>query len=196
MITEPQVGANTTARGGFTLVEIIVVLGLLSILLGVAIPRIDVTSYRLDAGIREVTTTVRGAQGSAVLRGHDVVVAFDEADRTIRIHSDIDSDGDVDDAEGIRFHALPEGLVFGRASAPARPISADAISFDEEQSGLPAVTFHRNGSATEEGIVYVTSERAAQSSSFAEDARAIEVARSTGRIRCVSYDSGSWQEGC
>lgn len=196
MISGPEIRAVPGGSAGFTLVEIIVVLGLLAILLGVAVPRIDVASYRLDAGVREVTTTVRGAQGTAVMRGHDVVLAFDETDRTVRIHSDENSDGGVDSDEGIRVYELPEGVAFGRGSAPARDLSSETISFDGEQGGLPAVTFHRNGSASEEGVVYVTSERALQSSDFEEDARAIEFARSTGRIRCVSYESGSWEEGC
>ena len=89
----------------------------------------------------------------------------------------------------------PDEWVGWRGGAPARPKGNAAISFSTA-SGLPTVRFFRNGSASEEGILYITSERSAASGAFPQDTRAIEVERSTGRIRCFSYKSGSWMERC
>jgi hypothetical protein len=65
------------------------------------------------------------------------------------------------------------------------------VTWTETQDGLPALTFRRNGSASEESILYLTSERGA-----VEDTRAIEIERATGRLRCYSYATGTWIQTC
>jgi len=64
-----------------------------------------------------------------------------------------------------------------------------------EQDDLPALTFRRNGSASEESIIYLTSIKSINEAT-GEDTRAIEVERATGRTHCFSYQSGSWVSTC
>ena len=80
--------------------------------------------------------------------------------------------------------------------APAIGGMTDAISFTKMSEGLPALKFHRNGAASEEGILYLTSTRAAASDDIPQDTRALMVERATGRIRCFSYRTLAWVEGC
>ena len=86
---------------------------------------------------------------------------------------------------------------FRGGGTTARPLGGTAVSIVAEQAGLQALTFRRNGSAGEESILYLTSERARLTSgSFVEDTRAVEIERATGRVRCYSYASGAWLQTC
>ena len=91
---------------------------------------------------------------------------------------------------------LDEDVAFGRGGAPARPKGQKAASFTADVSGNPALRFYRNGSSNEEGIVYLTSNRSRYSLAYPKDTRAIEIERSTGRVACFTYKSGSWVSPC
>ncbi|NIS32581.1 MAG: prepilin-type N-terminal cleavage/methylation domain-containing protein, partial [Actinobacteria bacterium] len=87
---------------GFTLIEMLVVVTVIGILVGMAAPKIDATEFRMRGAVREVGTTLLAAQGQAVMRQHDVVVAIDTVGRRLRVHSDADNDGVVDEGEAVR----------------------------------------------------------------------------------------------
>ena len=61
---------------------------------------------------------------------------------------------------------------------------------------LPALTFHRNGAASEEGVIYLTSLRGAAGDDNSQDTRALQIERATGCVRCFTYRTLAWQEGC
>ena len=50
------------ARRGFTLLELIVVLIMVGIIAGMAVPRMNYEKYRADAAMRTVRTVLQGAQ--------------------------------------------------------------------------------------------------------------------------------------
>ncbi|NIS32582.1 MAG: hypothetical protein GWO04_22640, partial [Actinobacteria bacterium] len=75
----------------------------------------------------------------------------------------------------VRTVELAEVVAFGRGSAPARPIGAAAVVLTRTQAGAPAITFHRDGSANEEGGFYLTSRRSEGTAMFATDAYAVEI---------------------
>ncbi len=181
------------AERGFTLVELLYVMILIGILTGIAVPLLDTSRFRLDAAVREVSTGLMAAQRAAVLGGHDMVVTFDEDNRWLRIHYDLDNDGSMETGENYVVRQLPDGVVFGRGGAPKLSNDPNPVTFETEQDDFPTLVFHRNGSASEEGYIYLTSEG---SDPGGEHARAVQVARATGRVRCWSYRTGSWQETC
>lgn len=178
---------------GVTLVELLIVMTVIGIMAGIAAPFIDVTDYRTRAAIRELGSTFLAAQRLAVTRQHHVIVAFDVDNNRIRIHEDANNDGRIDEGELVRFVELAEGIVFGRGGAPARPMGSGPVVFNGRQDGLPSVTFQRNGAASEAGGFYVTSTRDARTGSYAKDARAIEIERSTGRAMWFRYTPSGWQ---
>ena len=177
---------------GFTLVELLYVVILLSILAGFAAPFFNVSRFRMNSAVMEVTTELMAAQRYAVLRGHDVVVAIDEEEEWLRIHLDANNDGLMQEDENTRVAQLGDGVIFGRADGPTLTPSTQIVTFTQLQGSLKALTFHRNGSASEAGVIYLTSTRAAQPNSN----RAIEVIRSTAKVKCWSYSTGTWQETC
>lgn len=182
------------ARRGFTLIEMMTVAVLIGILTAFVAPRIDFTSYRVNGAMRGIGTTLLSAQRIAVTRGYDVVVDFDTANNSLSIIDDANNNGEVDAGEHVSGVGLGDLIVFGRGGAPALDGAADNVTFDEIKNGLPSVTFHRDGSASQAGTIYLTSARAA-AGNVATDARAITTDRATGRVSWYSYNGGSWVRG-
>jgi hypothetical protein len=192
----PRGGALRGARGcgdaGFTVVELLGVLLVLGIVLAIAAPRIEPVKLTLRGAVHDVGTALLGAQRTALIRQHDVVVAFDLGAGRIRIHEDANNNGAVDPGERAVWRPLPQGIVFGRGGAPARALGAGPVSFAKRQDGFPALTFHRSGSVSEAGVLYLTSVRAEQGAPVAET-WAVEIERATGRPSWYEYAPPGWR---
>lgn len=180
---------------GMTLIEMLVVVVILGILISFAMPQIDLTRYRLNTAMHSVGSTLLAAQRRAVTRQHDVIVMFDQANSLVRIHEDTDNNGNQDTGERVRNYPLGDNVVFALLGAPARPFGATAITFTQMSGGLPAVTFHRNGSASEYGGFYITSRRSQLGANRPKDQRAVEIERATGRASWFHYIPPSWSRG-
>ncbi len=181
------------ALPGFTLVELIVALGVIALLLAMALPHLDRTRMNVDEQARALRSVLLMAQRLSVTRGYDVVVAFDTASRGIRVQEDPNGDGVVQAGERIMVTELTGDVVFGRGSAPALRTSAGAaLSFTGRQSGLPMFVYHRDGSASEAGTFYLTSRRGL-GPGFAADGRAFDLQPGTGRLLAYRYDGRAWQ---
>lgn len=182
----------------FTLIELLIVLAMIGIVAAMAVPRLDFTRYRVDSAMQGIGTTMLVAQRLAVTRQHDVIVKFDLPGAALIVHEDADNDGVVVAGERVRRFPLGEHIVFGRGGAPPGPIpgSGNEVTFTRRVGGMPAVVFHRNGSASEAGGFYLTSKRAVSSPGYETDARGVEVERGTGRVSWYRYtSSGKWVRG-
>ena len=137
---------------------------------------------------------LNGAQRLAVLRQHDVQVTFHVDDRTFEILQDANNNGEADEGEDVRLRQLPETVGFSAGTAPALPEGEGPVTFTAAE-GDPFVTFHRNGSASDAGAIYL---RPLEGSLSFDDegVRAVTVERATGGIRCFSYRTGSWEGTC
>lgn len=177
------------SRAGFTVAEMLAVLVIMGIMAAIAVPRLDIAEVRTAGAVQVAGSTLLAAQRAAVTRQHDVVVAFDPTGRAIRLHYDRDNDGRADAGEEVRAEPLAEGVVFGRGAAPAYFVGPDAVTFTRRApDGLRVVTFHRSGSASEEGGVYLTTRRGR-----AADARVVVVDRATGRASWLAYTGSTWK---
>ena len=179
---------------GFTLVEMLIVLVVIGIVVGLAAPKIDVMKYRVESAMQGVGTALLAVERQAITQGHDVIVMFDVPNNLIRIHDDANNNGIVDPGERVRGLPLGEGIVFGRAGVTPRPMGPAAVNFTKVVAGLPAVVFHRDGSASEAGGFYLTSLRAATNGVHLDDTRAVELERATGRALWFKYGAGNWVE--
>jgi prepilin-type N-terminal cleavage/methylation domain-containing protein len=192
----PEAGACARVPNGFTLVELVITLLVVGIMADIMIPLIRPERFQLDSATIRVASSFIAQQRNAVLRQHNLVVGVDTLRRQLRVHYDADNDAAIGAGEQWFVVELGEGVVFGRGGAPARALSGRTVSMQQEQGGLPALTYRRNGSASEQAIVYLTSERAALYGDLPTDGRAVEIERATGRVSCYSYRSGAWVQSC
>jgi len=180
------------ARAGYSMAEMLVVIVIIGIAAAMTVPKLDSSGRQAAAAGQVAGVTLVAAQRAAVSRQHDVVVAVDVNTRALRVHYDADGNGRINGSEIVRTERLGEGAVFGRGSAPAwLPGTAD-VSFTGRQDGMPAITFHRSGSASEEGGFYVTSARG-RAGGRATHARSVVVDRATGRPGWASYTGTEWK---
>jgi prepilin-type N-terminal cleavage/methylation domain-containing protein len=192
---ERQEQRRVRNQRGVTLIELVIVVVIIGIVTSIALPRIDLARIRVDAAMQSTGTTLLAAQRLAVTRGHDVVVMFDVANAALRVHQDADNDGAIGANELARAYPLGEQVVFGLGGAPAHPLGGNVINFGQTRNGLLAVTFHRSGSASEFGGVYLTSRRATLVAGRSGDTRALQIERSTGRTSWFRYNGSAWTQG-
>lgn len=184
------------ARRGFSLVEVLLVIVIMGLLVGLVAPRIDVANFQVSSAVQALSTTSAAAQREAITKQHDMILIFDAVRRQLRLVWDVDSDGVIDAGERIRAITLDDRVVFGRGTAPARAFGAAPINFVDQIGGLPALTFHRNGSASGIGGFYLTTRAAAAGgANKAHDTRAAEIVRATGRTEWWRYSGSAWVRG-
>jgi len=186
--------SSRTGRAGFTLIEAVMVVTIMGIVAGMAIPKAGYSTYLANSGARVLSTTLSYAQRQAISQQADIRVAFDVANNQIRVHEDRNDDNVIDLGERVGFTSLPEGVAFGRGAAAARPMGGGAVSFTRTQGALPVLVFHRDGTASENGIIYLST-ISGLSTGRSADTRALEIARATGRVSWYSFGTGQWKEG-
>ncbi|MGH7500064.1 MAG: pilus assembly FimT family protein [Gemmatimonadales bacterium] len=182
---------------GFTLIEVLLVVAIIGILAAVALPRIDLYRIQANSAVQIMGTTMVAAQREAVTKQHDIILTFDAPNRRMRMIWDANSNSVVDAGERARNIPLDTRITFGLGGAPARPFGATAINFSKTINGLPALIFHRNGSASGIGGFYLTSTRAVLdgTAKWSGDTRAVEIVRATGRTEWFRYNGSAWTRG-
>jgi prepilin-type N-terminal cleavage/methylation domain-containing protein len=175
---------SRSARPGFSLAEIMVVVVITAMLVTLAIPRIDTTKFRADAIAQIVRTTLQYAERQAITRQHDMVVSFDTTGERIRTFWDGNDDGQLGAGEHTTMRGLDVGVLFtdpnvnGISGAPIKkPVNAVNGGTIGSLSGWPTITFHRDGSASTDAEIYVSV--AAHGPPWY---RAVTVNQATGRI--------------
>lgn len=192
----PGAGALASARArraprGVTLVETMMVLVVVGIGVGAAIPHAPIGPLRLDASARGVFKVLEVAQYTALARQHDVIVSFDVAGGTIRVLEDRNDDGQVSVGEHLRWLPLEDNVSFGTPPAGISGAVAGAVvgSKVETIDSMPSVIFHRNGSASTDLEVYLTA-----NSGRTVMYRAISVVQATARATWYRWSGTAWKE--
>ncbi|MBB4637556.1 pilus assembly FimT family protein [Longimicrobium terrae] len=190
-IAPPPRARAPLGRAGVSMAEVLVVLTIIGIALSIGAPRVNLSPSRTEAAVQSVASTLMAAQRAAVVRQHNVVVAFDATQGLVRVHMDPNNNGTIDAGEQVTSEPLGRNMTYGRGGAAVlTQLGTANVSFTARQGGLPAVTFNRGGSASEEGGAYLTSTVgvAAQRPS-----RAVIVDRATGRTAVWKYVAPTWQ---
>jgi hypothetical protein len=196
-------GPTTSQRPsplGFTSVEMLTVIVLVGVVAAIAFNRVDLNRLHVNTATQAITTTMVTAQREAITKQHDVIVTFDAGRRSLRMIWDLNNDGDPDPGEHVRPVPLGDRVTFGLGGAPPRGFGSNPINFNHVVGGLPALIFHRNGSASGVGGFYLTTDRAVTaagggSTAHAIDTRAVEIVRATGRTEWYRYDGAGWSRG-
>lgn len=171
--------------------EVLAVLVIIGIGTAMALPRVNLTHRRTEAALHQMSTLLMAAQRAAVSGQHDVVVAFETTQRRVRVHHDLDNDGVMDANERVLRTTLPDLVIFGNSAGNLSQLGGNAVSFTRQQGGVPAVTFNRSGSASQEGGFYLTTQ--ASTAPKPTTARAVVVDRATARAVTWRYGTAGWE---
>ena len=187
-----SVMAKQPRRTGYTFIEMLIVLVIISIIATFAYPRVNFTQFQVDAAARSVRMALQNAQRLAVTRQFDVIVGFDLVHNQVRIVEDNNNNNTLDAGERVTHVTLEDGNTFflppvgvnGPVGSPI--VGAALVTID----GLPSVVFRRDGAANTDLEVYLTSKRQRP-----QDFRGITVVQSTGRTDWFKYVGASWHAG-
>ncbi len=191
--SETAVRRHEQGTAGFTIIELLMVMSIIAIISAVALPQLDFTRYRIDGAVRGLSGALAAAQRKAVTNQSNVNVIFVVAENAIRVHEDDNNDNAIGSAERVRQYPLGEGVEYGLGGAPTRSYGPAPISFTRTNGGLPEVIFRRDGSASENGAVYITSINAT-ARGRSQDARSIELIEATGRVEWFRYTGAAWEK--
>ena len=189
-----------TLTGGFTLVEVMLTIIIIGIVAAIGLPRIDFEGAKVNSAMRTVALTFAHAQRTAVSLQMDIWVAVDTTEGSLRLHEDRNNDGVIQNTERVSHSSMDEGVKFGSSGAPALGFGGAYASFTRTQGGLPAIVFHRDGTANESGGLYLTTYKAfaqnqAGTPGAAYKTRAVAIDQATGRAYWWTYANGTWVSG-
>jgi prepilin-type N-terminal cleavage/methylation domain-containing protein len=198
-LSERFLRPTSSAQSGMTLVEMLIVVIIMGIITGLAIPRLNIEGYKVSSAVRGVTATLSYAQRLAVSLQHDIRVSFDGPNRRLRMHEDANNDGVMDVNERVTYTNLEDGVTFGLGGAPqitytsgvAGPLT---FNFTQLQAGLPVVVFRRDGTVSESGGFYLNTMKSVAAGTTSS-VRAGEMIRSSGRVIWYSYATTAWVRG-
>jgi prepilin-type N-terminal cleavage/methylation domain-containing protein len=184
--------ARNARRAGYTFLELLVVLAIISIIAAFAYPRVNFTQFQVDGAARSVRMALQNAQRLAVTRQYDVVVSFDEVHGKVTIFEDNNNNNTLDAGERQTSVTLEDGTRFltppaGVNGAVGGAINGSALT---TINGLPSIVFRRDGAGSTDLEVYLTSKR-----NLPNDFRGITVVQSTGRTDWYKYIGATWKAG-
>ena len=167
-------------------------MAIMSILAAIALPKINLHQFRIDAGVRTVQSSLQLAERYAVQRQHDIIVSFDVAGKRVLIIDDQNNNAAADAGEKVMVRPLEDGVRF---ATPPTAIGSGTLAAVAGAkllpiAGYPSIIFHRDGATSTDLQVYITSTRP-----NATDFKALSVTQSTGHVDYYSYRTGCWKRG-
>ncbi|MEO8563678.1 MAG: type II secretion system protein [bacterium] len=181
-------------RAGMTLMEIVIVLGIVSVVSAMGLPKLDLSQYRADAAAQQVRSVFQTAQRTSLTRQYDVIVSVDTIQGGLRIAEDVNNNGSIEVSEWKFWRPVGQGNKFvvppkGISGTVTKSVVGPQLSTVD---ALPSVIFHRNGSSSSDAEIYVSSTNRNR-----VDYRAITLTRATGRSEVFRFggtgSSGSWR---
>jgi prepilin-type N-terminal cleavage/methylation domain-containing protein len=173
------VRSTTTPRAGLTLIEILIVLTIMSVVMAMGVPHLDLSQYRADGAAQQIRSVFQTAQRTSLTRQYDVLVSIDTIQGGLRIAEDQNNNGAIEISEWKFWRPVGEGNHFAvpPISVTQSPITKSVVGSQLTSiTSLPSVIFHRDGSASSDVELYIAS-----TSRGRVDYRAVTLARSTGR---------------
>lgn len=178
-------------RRGFTLLELVVVLIMVGLIAGIAVPRLNYEKYRADGAMRTVRSVLAGAHRNAIMRQTNIVIGFNLSNNTMVVLEDANNNCVKDTGERQTVRPLEEGAKF---AVPATPYGGMSVSTAVSGPNLcslggnPAIQYLRDGATSTDLDVYLTSSRGVP-----KDFRMVRVTQASGRTEANRFDGTTWK---
>jgi prepilin-type N-terminal cleavage/methylation domain-containing protein len=179
-------------RHGFTIPELAVSAAIVAVVAGIALPRVNLHQFRIEAAVRVIQTTLQQAEREAVKRQHNFVVSFDVAGKRLRILDDLNNNSDADAGERVIWRTLDDGVKFATPPAGFGGGAAQAVTGTgvKTVNGMPSLIYRRDGAASSDLQAFITSTR-----NVSADFRLLSITRATGRVDWYKYNGSTWKRG-
>jgi len=146
--------ARCHGRAGFTLVELMIAIGIVAILTAIAVPDIInwLPNYRLKAAARDLYSAATKAKGAAVKRNLNCALTFNQVlggtTAAYIVYVDSDSDCEYDFGETIitQIQAWPKQISLDLSKG-----GGDGLTFTNNDDGNPTISFRPIGIPTGNG---------------------------------------------
>jgi type II secretory pathway pseudopilin PulG len=176
------------------MIELVIVMVVMGVFAGLAIPRVNAGRSRADAAAQQVRSVFLTAQRTSLTRQYDVIVSFDTVKSAVRIGEDTDNNGIITIVEWKFWRSIGEGKFMippVGADNTTKPAGSLVGTFKTVDL-MPSIVFHRDGSASTDAEIFVGSIFKNQK----PDWRMVTLARPTGRSDMYRLAGGkTWIPG-
>ncbi|MCC7053735.1 MAG: type II secretion system protein [Gemmatimonadaceae bacterium] len=175
-------------RSGFSMIELVTTLIIMGVVALMAVPKIDLSRMRSDAGLRQMMTVFVQAQRTALTKQYNVIVSVDVSTGRLRVVEDKNNSNVFDTGDRSYWVALDQGVKFTTSPAALDGLSGTtAFAKPKVLDGYPSLIFRRNGAASSDAAFFISARP-----SDAGASRAVYVTQSTGRADGYKYSSTGW----
>lgn len=184
-ILAPCCNTKKNRTGGFTLVEVIVVVAIIGIMSAIAIPAINtwVPNYRLKAAARDVFSNLQKARSMAVKFNRETAVVFDPANERYSLCDNWTGGACVGTSDTIDLSIIGNGIKFGHGNATAA-VPGGAFPPNDVSYNTNTAIFNPRGLG---GDGYVYLDYQTNTTTYAIGSL------TSGSIRILKWHGGSWQ---
>ncbi len=176
---------------GVTLIEMLIVLTIIGIVAGFAIPRLSTAGYRADAAARLVRMQMQVAQRNAITRQSNQVVNFDLTNNKVIVVQDYNNNDSLDVNDLQTGRKLPEGTKFATPTwaGPDGVTHGGSVTGTSLNTfnGLNGVIFRRDGSSSTDLMIFVTNRDVVKT-----EYRAIWLTQTTGKTDMFKWNGSTW----
>ncbi len=153
---------SKNSNSGFTLIEMMVTVAIVSVMIGIAVPNIIdwFPRYRLKSATRDLVSFMQKTKIQAVKTRNSLQIVFDDSVSPGFYYLDLDKDDNWDPGEErVLLGGYQSGVDYGSGSA-TNNWSGDVISKHITFDPSPHFLFQTMGTSNEQGTIYLENKNA------------------------------------